>query len=304
MNTKLKDYLHLHLIVFIWGFTAVLGKLISIDALPLVWYRMGIAVVLVLTFVVLSKQSIRTTRKALSMMLLGGVLIAIHWVTFFWAIKVSTVSIALATMSTGAFFTAILEPIIYKRKLIWYELLFGLLVIAGLLIIFQVETQYALGIGLALISSFLAVLFSLINGKLVHQAKPSVISLYELGAGVLFLSIYIGVTGDFTIDFFQLSNTDWLYIFILASVCTAYAFIASVKVMRHLSPYTVMLTINLEPVYGILLAFFLLGDEEKMSPLFYLGAGIILATVIANGILKNQYKKSSLKRQGSDTGSA
>ena len=220
-------------------------------------------------------------------MLLGGILISLHWVTFFLAIKVATVSVALATMSTGAFFTAILEPILYKRKMIWYEILFGLMVIIGLLIIFKVETQYAYGIGLALISSFLAAVFSLINGKLVHVAPPSLISFYELGAGVVFLSIYLTASGAFSSSFFHLSSDDWIFIFILASVCTAYAFIASVKVMRHLSPYTVMLTINLEPVYGIILAFFLLGKEEKMSPLFYLGAGIILVTVIANGMLKN-----------------
>ncbi len=295
MNSKFTDYLHLHVIVFIWGFTAVLGKLITIDALPLVWYRMLIAVFLVYVFIAIKKVPLHIGKKTLSIMLLGGAVIAVHWVTFFWAIKVSTVSVALATMSTGAFFTAILEPILYKRKFVWYELLFGLLVISGLLIIFKVEKQYAFGIGLALISSFLAAVFALMNGKLVRLAKPSVISFYELGSGVLFLSIFLGATNGFTPEFFELSNSDWLYILILASVCTAYAFIASIGVMRSLSPYTVMLTINLEPVYGILLAFFLLGEAEKMSPLFYLGAGIIVATVIANGILKTRHDKAILK---------
>lgn len=301
MNTKLNDYVHLHIIVFIWGFTAVLGKLITIAALPLVWYRMLIAVLLVFSFIVFKSFSLRTNRKTMLWMLTGGVLIALHWVTFFLAIKVSAVSIALATMSTGAFFTAILEPIVYKRKIIYYEILLGVLVIVGLLIIFKVETEYAYGIGIALISSFLAAVFSLINGKLVHKARPAVISFYELGAGVVFLSIYLIATGAFEGAFFQLSNSDWLFIFLLASVCTAYAFIASVKVMRHLSPYTVMLTINLEPVYGIILAFFLLGEEEKMSPLFYCGAAIILVTVVVNGIAKYKVK---LKNRRSDSDSA
>ena len=291
MNTKLKDYLHLHFIVFIWGFTAVLGKLITIDALPLVWFRMLIAVALIAVFVGFKGFSLRIKRKTLLWMLFGGIIISLHWVTFFLAIKVSTVSVALATMSTGAFFTAILEPIVYKRKLIWYEILFGLFVVGGLLIIFKVEAQYAYGIGVALISAFLAAIFSLINGKLVHKARPAIISFYELGAGVVFLSLYLAVTRNFTPSFFQLSNNDWIFIFILASVCTGYAFIASVKVMRHLSPYTVMLTINLEPVYGIILAFFLLGQEERMSPLFYFGAAIILGTVIANGIVKNKVER-------------
>jgi len=249
MGSKLKNYLHLHFIVFIWGFTAVLGKLITIDALPLVWYRM----------------------------LIGTVLI-----------KVSNVSIALATISTGAFFTAIIEPIWYKRKVIWYEIVFGVIVILGLLIIFNVETNYVYGILLALLSAFLAAIFSLMNGKLVQKENPAVISFYELGFGVVFLSIYLLIKGGFNESFFQLALNDWVYIAILASICTAYAFIASVDVMKYISPYTVMLTINLEPVYGIVLAFIIFGNSEQMNPLFYLGAAIILATVIANGILKNK----------------
>lgn len=230
------------------------------------------------------------------MLLIAGITVALHWVTFFMAIKVANVSIALATMSTGAFFTALIEPIWYKRKLIWYEVLFGIIVILGLLLIFKVETQYALGIGLALISALLASIFSLINGKLIQTEKPAMISFYELVVGVLFLSVYLALQGSYTSDFFELSPTDWIYILVLASICTAYAFIASVKVMRFISPYTVMLTINLEPVYGIILAFFIIGEDERMNPLFYVGALIILSTVVANGILKNRDK---LKKQNS-----
>ena len=154
----------------------------------------------------------------------------------------------------------------------------------------HVETIFVEGIVLALISAFLSATFTLINGKLIELERPSIISFYELGSGVLFLSIYLGLMGKFTSDFFQLSQNDWLLILILASVCTAYAFIASVKVMKYISPYTVMLSINLEPVYGILLAYFILGDSEKMEPMFYVGALVILATVLANGILKNKRK--------------
>lgn len=293
-SVKVKNYLHLHFIVLIWGFTAVLGKLITIDALPLVWYRMLIASGLVLVFILIKRNNLRVSPKTLSVLILTGGIIALHWVTFFWAIKVSNVSVALATMSTGAFFTAILEPIWYKRKMILYEIILGVVVIVGLCIIFNVETNYVEGIVIALVSAFLAAIFSLINGKLIQSHKPSVISFYELGAGALFLTIYLGFNGNFTEDFFQLSKNDWIFIFILASFCTAYAFIASVKVMKFLSPYTVMLTINLEPVYGILLAFIVFGESEQMQTLFYIGALIILATVIANGILKN---KSELKKK-------
>lgn len=251
---------------------------------------MLIASALIICFIGVKKYSLKVSLKTLLLLIIGGVIIALHWVTFFKAIKVSNVSIALATMSTGAFFTALLEPIWYGRKMVWYEVVFGGIVVLGLYIIFKVETTYVEGISLALLSALLAAIFSLINGKLVHREKPSVISFYELAAGAVFLSVYLGIQGNFTMDFFYLSNTDWILIFVLASACTAYAFIASVKVMQYISPYTVMLTINLEPVYGIVLAFVIFGDSEKMNSLFYVGAGIILATVVTNGILKNKYK--------------
>lgn len=293
LNDKLKNYLHLHLIVFVWGFTAVLGALITLDAIPLVWYRMLIATLMVGAFVWYKGFRINVPRKTFWILTGAGIIIALHWITFFKAIKVSNVSVTLATIATGAFFTALLEPLFYKRKVIWYELLFGLMVIGGLLIIFRVEVRYVEGILLALVSALLSSLFALINGKLAKHYRPSVISLYELGAGVLFLSVYLGVSGQFDKGFFQLSYNDLLLLFLLGSVCTAYAFIASVKVMQFISPYTVMLTINLEPVYGIVLAFMVLGDSEKMSTGFYVGAGIILFTVIANGILKNTGKRKA-----------
>tara|TARA_R110000868_G_scaffold110962_2_gene299979 strand:+ start:710 stop:1618 length:909 start_codon:yes stop_codon:yes gene_type:complete len=289
-NVKLNNYLHLHFIVFVWGFTAVIGKLITIDALPLVWYRMLMASLIILAYILIRKFQLKVSPKTLLMLILGGIVVSLHWVTFFMAIKVSNVSIALATMSTGAFFTALLEPFWYGRKMVGYELVFGLIVMLGLYIMFRVETGFLNGILLALVSSFLSATFSLINGKLTQEQRPSVISFYELGSGVLFLSIYLVFSGSFDQKFFQLSVNDWMYIFILASICTAYAFIASVKILKYISPYTVMLTINLEPVYGIILAFLLLGESEKLNPLFYVGALLILTTVVANGILKNRKK--------------
>ncbi len=288
---KLRSYFLLHLIVFIWGFTAILGKLISIDALPLVWYRMGIASLLILAYVRFRGISLKVSRKTLIILVIAGITIASHWVTFFMAIKVSNVSIALATMSTGALFTALLEPVWYGRRFIPYELLFGVLVILGLLLIYNVNTQYGFGIVLALISAFLGAVFTLINGQLIKVHKPASISFYELSVGGIFLSLILGFQGEFDSAFFSMPAMDWVYLMILASVCTAFAFIASVKVMRYVSPYTVMLTINMEPVYGILLAFFIFGESEKMNVLFYLGALVIIATVVANGILKYRATK-------------
>lgn len=295
-SDKLLNYLHLHFIVFIWGFTAVLGALITIDAIPLVWYRMGIASVLILLWVKWKKFDLKFPRNVLLGFFIAGLVIALHWLTFFGAIKVGNVSVTLAILSTGAFFTSFLEPIFYKRKVIGYEVFFGLIVIAGLYVIFQVEGDYFWSIVLALCSAFLSALFSVINGKFATRYKASVISFYELSFGTLCITFYLLVSGQFSASFFQLQPTDWLYLAILASACTAYAFIASVYVMRWISPYTVMLTINLEPVYGIILALWILGYTENMSPQFYYGAAIILATVIANGIIKNKQRRKHLKK--------
>lgn len=287
-NDRIVNLLHLHFIVFIWGFTAILGKLISIDSLPLVWVRMGLATLFIAIYILFAKFSLKVSKKDIWWLVCGGIVVALHWVTFFLAIKVSTVSVALAMMSTGAFFTALMEPFWYKRKIIGYEILFGLMVIAGLYLIFKVETEYVFGMIIALISAFLAAVFSLINGKLVQNHRPAIISFYELGIGMLFLSVILIAKGDFNMSLMTLPQMDWVYLIVLALICTAYAFIASVKIMRVLTPYTVMLTTNLEPVYGILLAWFIFGSEEKMKPMFYVGALIILSTVIANGILKQR----------------
>ncbi len=285
-NDKLLNYLHLHFIIFIWGFTAVLGALITIDAIPLVWFRMLIASILIFFWVLLKRYKLKFKRKTIAGFFLAGLIIAIHWLAFFGAIKESNVSITLAIMSTGAFFTAFLEPLFYRRKIIWYEVLFGLIVVIGLYVIFQVEGDYFWGIVLALTSSFLGALFSVINGKFAVKYNASVISFYELFFGMLCITAYLVYAQDFSEAFFTLPMMDWIYLFILASACTAYAFIASVHVMKWISPYTVMLTINMEPVYGILLALWILGDKEYMSPQFYMGAAIIIVTVICNGIIK------------------
>ncbi len=289
-NDNIKSYLHLHLIVFIWGFTAILGGLISLDALPLVWYRMMIALLLIFLFLLVRKRPIGASGKILAGFLLGGLVIALHWLTFFMAIKVSNISVTLACLSTGAFFASFLEPIFYGRKMIWYEVLFGLIVIVGLGIIFNVEGDHVEGIILALTSAFLSALFSVINGKFAQKHEASVITFYELLGGVGFLTLYMLFSGYFTPSFFSLSMSDCIWLLVLGSICTAYAFLASVKVMKYLSPYTVMLTINLEPIYGIILAVLVFRDKEKMSPSFYVGAAIILLTVILNGVAKN-YKK-------------
>ena len=289
-NDNLKSYLNLHLIVFIWGFTAILGALITIPADDLVWYRMLIACGFIGLFLVAKKKSFRIPVRELLQLVFVGLLIALHWIFFFHAIHISNVSITLSVFSLGAFFASLLEPIFYGRKVLWYEVFFGLIIIGGLSLILQVESGYINGVFFALASIILGVLFTLMNGKLIAKHDPSVITFYEFLSGFFFISIYFIVQGKFTIDFFVLSVNNWIWLFILASVCTAYAFTASVGVMRKLTPYTVMLTTNLEPVYGIALAYFIIGGKEKMSSEFYIGALIIVITVILNGVIKHYYK--------------
>lgn len=290
----LKSYLHFQFIVFLWGFTAVLGALITIEALPLVWYRMLLASFFVLLWILWKKKKLKVTRKMLGVLFVAGVVIAMHWLAFFEAVKVSNVSITLALLSTGAFFTSLMEPIFYKRKIIVYELLFGLIVVGGLFLIFKVETEYLKGMILALSAAFLSAVFTLINGKIVHKEAPSVITFYELFFGVLVVTLYVFYLSfqgrGFSADFFNLPTMDWIYILILALVCTAYAVVAAISVQKHLSPFTIMLSINMEPIYGIVLALIVFGNEERMSAGFYVGAAVILSVVILNGLLKTKFK--------------
>jgi drug/metabolite transporter (DMT)-like permease len=284
---NLGSYLKLHFIVFIWGFTAILGALISIKADALVWYRMLFAGFFLFMFIVFKKQSLRIPPKEFFKLIFAGLMIAVHWIFFFKAIQISNVSITLSVFSLGAFFTSILEPVFYGRKVLWYEVIFGLIIIVGLGIILQVEINYFAGMMYALASIIIGVLFTLMNGKLTEKHDSSVITFYEFLAGVFFISIYFLFENKFSADFFILTSNDWILLLILSTICTAYAFTISVKIMRMLSPYTVMLTTSLEPVYGIILAYFILGGKEKMSVEFYFGALLIVITVILNGIIKH-----------------
>ena len=287
-NAKLKNYFHLHFLVFIAGFTAILGELISIQAVPLVWFRMLIAAILMFFYIRLMRIKINIPTRYIIRFSVAGIIIALHWITFFGSIKVANVSIALSMFSTGAFFASFIEPIIFRRRIIWYEIIFGLLVIIGVFIITKSEMKYLTGIILGIISAFLSSLFAVINGKFLEKNSATVISFYEFLGGVLFITLFIPIFGDgFSMEFFKLSGSDYGYLFILASICTAYAFIASVYIMNYISPFTVILTYNLEPVYGILLALILFPESEKMSPEFYIGAIIIISVVILNGLIKN-----------------
>src|SRR5690606_36730280 len=193
-------------------------------------------------------------------------IVALHWITFFEAIKQSNISITLAMFSTGAFFASFIEPFLYKRRIIWYEILFGIVVVIGVFFITHGELRYINGIILGVVSALFSSLFAVINGTFIQKHSATVISFYEFVSGVLFLTLFILLfEGGFDAKFFALSTSDWVFLFILASICTAYAFIGSVKVMKFISPYTVVLSFNLEPVYGIALALMLFPETETMS---------------------------------------
>ena len=291
-KNKLKSLIHFHFIVFIFGFTAILGSLISIESLGLVWYRMLIAFIFLILIAVIFKINIKVSNKLLIKLLFCGVLISLHWITFFKAIKVSNVSITLSVLSLGAFLTSFLEPLFYKRKIIPYEVFLGVFVVFGTSLIFKSQYYYIEGIFYALISVFLSVIFGLINGKLIKQASPLVISIYELLGGVVLITLILIFIGDFNFDFFNLSKVDWFWLLLLGSVCTAYAFVISVKVLKHLTPYSLMISINMEPVYGIILAIIILNENSELSTEFYIGFILIFISVILNGIIKLRKNKS------------
>lgn len=290
---KLLSTLHFHFIVVIFGFTAVLGALISVSAIPLVWYRMTLATLGLGLVLSLRKQSFRISKTIAWVAIASGVLIAFHWITFFAAVKVSNVSITLSVFSSGAFLTSLLEPIFYKRKVIGYEVLFGLLVVVGLVLVLGADATHVKGFLYAGISTVLAVLFTLLNGKFVSKTNPYILSFYELLVGALVVSVLLAAQGAFTASFFEISAQDLFWLAILAFVCTSYAFVISVVVMRHLTPYSIMLGINMEPVYGIALAYVIFGEKESMPSSFYIGVLCILSAVIANGVLKLRRTKKA-----------
>ncbi|ARV10655.1 EamA family transporter [Winogradskyella sp. PC-19] len=291
-----KHYLHLHFLVFIAGFTAILGEKISIGSFSLVWYRMLIAGVLMYLYIKITKKNLKISSRLAMQLSIAGFIIAAHWITFFEAINQSNVSITLAMFSSGAFFASFIEPIFFKRKILWYEILFGIVVIFGVFLIVQGELDYINGILLGIASALFSTLFAVINGKLILKHRASVISFYEFVSGVVCISIGIGIFyGGFDTEFFNLSNEDWTYIVVLASICTAYAFIAAVEVMKYISPFTVILSYNLEPVYGILLALYFFPENEQMSPQFYYGAIIVILAVVLDAIIKN-YRTKKLKK--------
>lgn len=285
-NDKLKNYFTLHFLIFIWGFTAVLGALISLEAIPLVWYRLVLTIPFLLIWFWIKKISLRIDLKAYFRFLFLGAVIALHWFSFFHAVKVSNVSVTLISLSTGAFFTSLLEPLFFRRRVSFYEVFFGLLIVVVLYFMFKMDNFYLKGMFWGLVAALTSAIFSVVNGLYVKSYKPEIITFYEFGLGAVIISFVLLANESFTSEFFRLSTSDWVYLLILSGICTAYAGLTSIRLMKHLSPYTIMLSINLEPVYGIILALLIFGDKEKMNSNFYIGAFFIFGIVVLNSYLK------------------
>lgn len=290
-KAQFKHFLLLHLIVFIWGWSPVLGKAISASALQLVWYRIGITILALLAYVLITKKPMLITKRDLGQLFLVGAIIAFHWFCFYEAIRVSNASVTLVAFSTGTLFTAIIEPLLYKRRFNVLEIVFGLIIIGAISLIGQIDPKYHWGIIYGVLAAFTSSLFSVWNGLLVKRLKSEIISTYELIGGFVALSIFLFFHGDFSgsingHSFFALSSNDIWFLLILAVVGTAFPFIASVNLMKHINPFTITLTVNLETVYGIIISVILWPETEKMPALFYVCASIILAVIAANAWLK------------------
>lgn len=285
-----KNLITLHFTVFIWGFTGILGNLITISAVPLVWYRVMIAVISLFLYFNFNRTAIKVDQKTFLKMAFTGALVGGHWVLFFASIKLSTVPVTLVCLSSITLFTAIFEPLLNKTKISKLEIMAGLLIITGIVLIFKFESHYTKGIITGLASAVCASLFSIINSKFVKKHEAPIIAFYELTGAFLWISIYLLLTNGFNRSLL-LKPSDIGYLVLLGTICTSLAYVAGVSVMRELSAFKVALITNLEPVYGILMSFIFFGDMNKMTVGFWVGAVIILSTIFLYPVARKQISK-------------
>jgi drug/metabolite transporter (DMT)-like permease len=285
-----KNLLILHFTVFIWGFTSILGALISISAVQLVWYRVLIAGISLFFYFKFNKTAFKISRNSFLKLFFTGALVGGHWILFFASIKLSTVPVTLVCLSSITLFTAILEPLINKTRISKLEIVAGLLIITGIFLIFKFETRYTKGIITGLLSALFASLFSIINSKQIKNHEAPIIAFYELTGAFFWTSLYLVFTHGFN-QAMLLHRTDIGYLILLGTLCTSLAYVAGVSVMRELSAFRVALITNLEPVYGILMSFLFFGDMNKMTTGFWAGAVIILSTIFLFPMAKKQINK-------------
>jgi drug/metabolite transporter (DMT)-like permease len=288
------DYAKLHFIVFLWGFSAILGKLISIPAFEMIFFRgllsaAGIGIVILIT-----RGSFKVTRPQLIKLLLIGVVVTIHWIAFFGSARISNVSVSLVGFATNSLWAALLEPWFNKSRIKKFELLLGLTVLAGLYIIFSFDFEYAGGLSLGILAGFTSALFSVFNARMVREVSPYAITFYEMISIFLILGSILLIYPIFSSGYsFNLSPTwqDWIFLVLLSGACSVYAYSVAVELMKKISVFVIQLTLNLEPLYGIIMAVIIFGDTEKMNTNFYIGTVIILSAVASYPFLKKRFDK-------------
>lgn len=299
MGGKAKYYILLHIIIFMWGFTGILGKLIPLDSLFIVWYRVLIAFLVIGGLIIVLKRPYRLNSKTeLIQLAITGFIVGLHWLTFYMSIQLSTASFGVLCISTATFHVSWLEPMIMKRRFSFVEFGLSLMVIFGIYYVcgdFSTTNMLALFYGL--LSGFLAALFAVYNAKLVNTMTPLKITLYEMFSAFVLLTIIILVQGKMNTEMFDLDGTAIFWLLFLGVFCTAFAFYAIVDVAKYLGAYTVALSINLEPIYTFVLAIFILNEHEILNTRFYLGAFIIVMVLVLNAFVKSLIKRKN-KRLG------
>jgi len=293
MIQKFRYHILMHLIIFMWGFTGILGKLIEIDALYIVWFRILIAFLSLGLGLYLLKMPMRIPDRKLLLKTLGvGMVVATHWITFYTSIQLSTASLGILCLSTTTLHVTWLEPLLLKKPFSKVEFLFGCLVIFGIYFVsdsFDATQLKALMIGL--FSALCAAFFSVCNAKLVEDVPSSSITLHEMGIGLVFMTVVLASQGMLNKSMFNMTGSDLGWLLFLGILCTSFAFLATIEVMKKLGAFTVSLSINLEPVYTILLAIPILHENEMLNGHFYAGSAMIILVVIANAVYKAAVRK-------------
>lgn len=276
-----KAFIQLHIAVFLAGFTAILGKLITLHEGMLVWYRMLITAVTLLMLLYFRKELKRLSLKNTIKLFGVGAIVALHWVTFYGSIKYSNVSVSLTCLSAIGFFTAFIDPVITGRRIDATEVALGMLAIAGIYLIFDFYPEYKLGILFGIISALLASLFPVINKNLLKEFSAKTVTLYEMSGGFIALTFIMPLYLKFFPAVYYLPTlNDWLWLLVLAWVCTVFTFILALNALKKISPFTANLAYNLEPVYGIILAFIIFKENKYLSSGFYYGLALILLAVV------------------------
>ncbi len=294
-----KAYLQMHISILLWGFTGIFGKAIEMNAIMIVWYRMIISAVALIPFMVKHKQFILPDKKRFASIIITGFVVCLHWLTFYASIKASNVSIALSCFASVSLFSALLEPLFYRKKINKQNIILALFVLVGIYIIFAFQQLYAMGIVLALISALLGALFTILNKIFVSNDEPAPVTFIELLSGFVFLSILLPlILPAFNVSFQIPSTIDWVWLLLLSVVCTSVAFTLSLEALKKVSAFTMNLSVNLEPLYSIVLAIILFKENELLNNGFYIGAVIVISSVFIHSLMQYRVRDKSISEQG------